>query len=116
MNLSTLGLATTFSLTLLAFAAPVANAQANATANGGLPFEVKPVGTFKSPWAMAFLPDGNMLVTQKEGTMILFNPVTGTRRTVSGTPAVSSKGQGALMDIVPAPDFAASKLLYFSYS
>jgi glucose/arabinose dehydrogenase len=116
MNLSTLGLATTFSLTLLAFAAPVANAQASATATGGLPFEVKPVGTFKSPWAMAFLPDGNMLVTQKEGTMILFNPVNGTRRTVSGTPAVSSKGQGALMDIVPAPDFAASKSVYFSYS
>jgi glucose/arabinose dehydrogenase len=118
MNLSMLGLATTFSLTLLAFtAAPAAaNARASAPATGDLPFEVKPVGTFKSPWAMAFLPNGNVLVTQKEGTMILFDPATGARRTVSGTPAVSSKGQGALMDIVPAPDFAASKLLYFSYS
>ena len=48
--------------------------------------------------------------------MVLFDPAAGTKRTVSGTPAVSSKGQGALMDIVPAPDFAASKLLYFSYS
>jgi glucose/arabinose dehydrogenase len=112
-----LGLATTFSLTLLAFAAPAAaNAQASATATSSLPFEVKPVGTFNNPWAMAFLPDGKVLVTQKEGTLILFDPATGTKRTVSGTPTVSSKGQGALMDIVPAPDFAASKLLYFSYS
>ena len=118
MNLSMLGLATTLSLTLLALAAApaAANARASAAATGGLPFEVKPVGTFKSPWAMAFLPGGNVLVTQKEGTMILFDPATGTKRTVSGTPAVSSRGQGALMDIVPAPNFAASKLLYFSYS
>lgn len=118
MNLSMLGLATTFSLPLIAFAAApaVANAQASASATGGQPFEIKPVGTFKSPWAIAFLPNGNVLVTQKEGTMIVLDPATGTRRTVSGTPAVSSKGQGALMDIVPAPDFAASKLLYFSYS
>ena len=66
MNLSILGLATTFSLTLLASAAvpAAANAQASATAPGGLPFEVKPVGTFQSPWALAFLPNGNVLVTQ----------------------------------------------------
>lgn len=118
MNSSILGVATTFSLTLLALAAaPVAaNAQASTSATGGLPFDVKPVGTFNNPWAMAFLPDGKVLVTQKEGTLILFDPATGTRKTVSGIPTVSSKGQGALMDIVPAPDFAASKLVYFSFS
>ena len=72
MNSSMLGLATTFSLTLLTLAAApaTANAQASATATGGLPFEVKPVGTFNNPWAMAFLPDGKVLVTQKEGTLI----------------------------------------------
>ena len=109
MNLRMLGLATTFSLTLLAVAATpaAAYAQVSASATGGLPFEVKPVGTFNNPWAMAFLPNGNVLVTQKEGTMILFDPATGARRTVSGTPAVSSKGQGALMDIVPAKACAA---------
>lgn len=113
-----LGLNTTISFTLLAFAADpaAANTPASASATGSLPFEVKPVGTFKSPWAMAFLPNGNLLVTQKEGELILLDPATGAKRTVSGTPAVSSKGQGALMDIVPAPGFAASKLIYFSYS
>ncbi|MYN03059.1 PQQ-dependent sugar dehydrogenase [Pseudoduganella sp. DS3] len=118
MNLSMLGLNTTISLTLLAFAADpaAANTPANASAIGNLPFEVKPLSTFKSPWAMAFLPNGHLLVTEKEGALILFDPATGTKRTVSGTPAVSSKGQGALMDIVSAPNFAASKLIYFSYS
>ena len=86
MNLNKLGVATTFSLTLLTLAAVpmVANAQASASATGGLPFEVKPVGTFKNPWALAFLPNGNVLVTQKEGTLVLFDPATGTKRTVSG--------------------------------
>ena len=118
MNLNTLGIAATLTLTLLGFAASpaAANAPVAASATGGLPFEVKPVGDFNSPWSMAFLPDGNMLVTQKEGTMILFDPATGAKRILTGTPAVTSKGQGALMDIVPAPDFAASKRLYFSYS
>lgn len=118
MNLRMLGLASTFSLALFVCAAAptTANAQTSAAAARGLPFEVKAVGTFESPWAMAFLPDGNMLVTQKQGAMILFDPRTGAKRTLSGTPAVSSRSQGALMDIVPAPDFAASKLVYFSYS
>lgn len=118
MNLRMLGLASTFSLALFvgAAASAPANAQTSAPAARGLPFEVKAVGTFESPWAMAFLPDGNMLVTQKQGAMILFDPRTGTKHTLSGTPAVSSRGQGALMDIVPAPDFAASKRVYFSYS
>ncbi|MFJ2969468.1 PQQ-dependent sugar dehydrogenase [Pseudomonas fulva] len=118
MNLRMLGLASTFSLALFvgAAASAPANAQTSAPAARGLPFEVKAVGTFESPWAMAFLPDGNLLVTQKQGAMILFDPRTGTKHTLSGTPAVSSRGQGALMDIVPAPDFAASKRVYFSYS
>jgi len=116
MNPRMLGFAATFSLTLYLGATGATPANAQTTAPAGLPFQVKAVGTFESPWAMAFLPDGNMLVTQKQGAMILFDPKTGAKRTLSGTPAVSSRGQGALMDIVPAPDFAASKRVYFSYS
>jgi len=118
MKLRRLGLTATCSLALYvcATASTPATAQARAPAAGEVPFQVKAVGTFESPWAMAFLPDGNMLVTQKHGAMILFDPRTGAKQTLSGTPTVSSKGQGALMDIVPAPDFAATKLVYFSYS
>jgi aldose sugar dehydrogenase len=80
------------------------------------PFQIVEVATFDSPWAMAFLPGGKMLVTQKMGAMILFDPKTGEKKTLAGTPAVVSTGQGAMMDIVPAPDFARTNKIYFSYS
>jgi glucose/arabinose dehydrogenase len=80
------------------------------------PFTIVPLASFSSPWAMAFLPSGKILVTEKMGAMILFDPATGEKRTLSGTPAVVGAGQGALMDVVPAPDFAQSRKVYFSYS
>lgn len=85
-------------------------------AAGDRPFEVATVATFDQPWAMAFLPGGDILVTQKMGAMILFDPETGTKTTLSGTPEVVATGQGALMDVVPAPDFAQSRKIYFSFS
>src|SRR3546814_16053604 len=71
---------------------------------------------FESPWAMAFLPDGRMLVTEKAGEMILFDPKNGTKIPVAGIPPVDSAGQGALMDVVPAPGFAKNGTVYFSFS
>lgn len=81
----------------------------------GLPFKVAEVAQFDSPWAMTFLPDGRMLVTEKGGTMLLVSADGKQRRTVA-TLSVDSAGQGALMDVVLAPDFAKSKRVYFSYS
>jgi glucose/arabinose dehydrogenase len=115
MNVRTLGFAALVSATLLACSGASTPSDAQ-TPPSGAPFAVKAVGTFDAPWAMAFLPDGKMLVTQKQGAMILFDPASGDKKTVTGTPAVVSDRQGALMDIVPAPDFASSKTLYFSYS
>ena len=80
------------------------------------PFSIEEKGSFDSPWAMAFLPSGNMLVSQKKGEIILFNPKDGAKKTLSGTPAVVSTGQGAMKDIVLAPNFDKSKKVYFSYS
>lgn len=122
MNTRTLGLACSFSLALLACSGASTPgeaqppAQATTPAQTDLPFTLTPVGTFESPWSMAFLPDGKMLVTQKKGAMILFNPKDGSKTTLAGTPEVVSTGQGALMDIVLAPDFAKSRKIYFSYS
>ena len=115
MTPRTLGFATSFSLLLLACSSASTPSEAQ-TGAAALPFEVTAVGTFDAPWAMAFLPGGKMLVTQKQGAMILFDPGNGSKQTVTGTPAVISEKQGALMDIVPAPDFASSRKLYFSYS
>jgi aldose sugar dehydrogenase len=79
-------------------------------------FTVTPVADFDSPWAMTFLPDGRMLVTEKAGTLLLVGADGKTRTPVSGIPAVDSAGQGALKDVVLAPGFAQNRLVYFSYS
>src|SRR3546814_11206670 len=57
-----------------------------------------------------------MLVTEKAGEMILFDPKNGTKIPVAGIPPVDSAGQGALMDVVPAPGFAKNGTVYFSFS
>ncbi|GAA3702881.1 PQQ-dependent sugar dehydrogenase [Sphingomonas cynarae] len=96
------------------------NAPADATAQDAAPGAAKPftetvVADFDSPWAMAFLPDGRMLVTEKKGEMLLVS-ADGKRKQVVATIPVDSAGQGALMDVVLAPDFAKSQRVYFSYS
>ncbi|MEI9852873.1 MAG: PQQ-dependent sugar dehydrogenase [Sphingomonas sp.] len=57
-----------------------------------------------------------LLVTEKAGQLLLVAADGKSRLTVTGTPAVSSEGQGALMDVVLHPKFAANKLVYFSFS
>jgi len=84
--------------------------------SGSPPFTVTPVADFDSPWAMTFLPDGRMLVTEKTGTLLLVSADGKTKTPVTGIPAVDSAGQGALKDVVLAPGFAKNRQVYFSYS
>lgn len=68
------------------------------------------------PWAIAFLPDGGMLVTERDGRL---RHVTGTGEVsapLEGVPAVDARGQGGLLDVALHPDFAASRLVYLSFS
>lgn len=90
-----------------------AQAQAESTTK---PFKVETVADFQAPWAMTFLPDGRMLVTEKAGQLLLVSKDGQTHTVVAGTPAVMSAGQGALMDVVLHPKFKQNKLVYFSYS
>jgi glucose/arabinose dehydrogenase len=74
-----------------------------------------------TPWALEFLPDGRMLVTEKGNQQ---NPaklriVTADGKLsepVAGLPAVDSRGQGGLLDVALAPDFAKTRMIYWSYS
>ena len=84
-------------------------------AAAGKPFKETVVADFDSPWAMTFLPDKRMLVTEKKGQMLLVSADGKSRQTVA-TLTVDSAGQGGLMDVVLAPDFATSNRVYFSYS
>lgn len=94
---------------------PAAAASATAPADGGQPFTVATMADLDAPWAMAFLPDARMLVTEKDGRMLLLSADAKASRVIATIP-VDSAGQGALMDVVLAPDFARNRQVYFSYS
>ncbi len=79
------------------------------------PFRVTEVAKFEQPWAMAFLPDGRLLVTEKRGALMLVSPE-GSFSEVAGTPAVNFGGQGGLGDVVLHPAFADNGLVYLSYA
>ncbi|MET0334500.1 MAG: PQQ-dependent sugar dehydrogenase, partial [Rhizobacter sp.] len=76
-------------------------------------------GALTSPWGFVFLPDGRMLVTQKDGAMVVMSADGRTRSApLSGVPTVNNSGQGGLLDVVLDPDFTAtgSNWVYFTYS
>lgn len=106
---------------LLLTAGSAAASAAQAPITGERPAAAKPftatqLASFDSPWAMTFLPDGEILVTEKAGKLLLLS-ADGKRRTVvAGMPDVDSAGQGALGEVVRHPDFATNRLIYFSYS
>lgn len=67
-------------------------------------------------WGMAFLPDGSMLVTERAGRMRIVSAEGKVGEPLTGLPPIVAKGQGGLLDVVLAPDFASSKKIYFSYA
>ncbi len=69
-----------------------------------------------NPWGMAFLPDGRVLVTERPGRMRLIGKDGGLSQPLSGVPQVFASGQGGLLDVALAPDFATSRLVYFTFS
>jgi len=78
-------------------------------------FAITEVASFRSPWAMAFLPDGRLLVTEKRGALKLVQPG-GTIGDISGVPAVDYGSQGGLGDVVLHPKFAENGWIYLSYA
>ena len=67
-----------------------------------------------NPWGLTFLPDGAMLITEKSGELIHFKD--GTKTTITGTPEVSSRNQGGLLDISIHPDYKKNGWIYMTYS
>lgn len=71
---------------------------------------------FDSPWGLAFLPDGRMLVTQRSGQMQVVDADGSSRHAVPGLPAVAYAGQGGLLDVALDPDFASNGRVYWTFS
>ena len=78
------------------------------------------VETFASglehPWGLQFLPDGRLLVTERPGRMRLVSRDGAMSPPIDGVPKVSAVGQGGLLDVALAPDFARTREVYFSYA
>jgi aldose sugar dehydrogenase len=90
-------------------------AQPKAQSVQDAPFTVTPVVKLDEPWAMTFLPDGRMLVTEKKGRLRVVT-TDGKLGTVSGVPEVDHGGQGGLGDVVLHPKFASNGFVYLSYA
>ncbi|MEM9062030.1 MAG: PQQ-dependent sugar dehydrogenase [Pseudomonadota bacterium] len=69
-----------------------------------------------NPWAVAFLPDGKLLITERDGALLIADPASGATTPVGGVPEVRDSGQGGLLDVVLDPDFEQNRTLYLSYS
>ncbi|GAB54287.1 hypothetical protein GPUN_0133 [Glaciecola punicea ACAM 611] len=71
--------------------------------------------TFTMPWAMALLPSGQGLVTERTGALWLIDESGKKQFQVSNVPSVDAKGQGGLGDIIVHPDFADNGVVFLSY-
>lgn len=72
------------------------------------------VGGLERPWAVAFLPDGRFLVTERPGRLNVIED--GVATVVNGIPEVTSRGQGGLMDVSLHPDYDENGWIYLTYS
>jgi len=68
------------------------------------------------PWAIAFLPDGGMLVTERPGRIRVIRNGVLDPTPIAGVPRVRTDGNGGLMDIALHPQFAENRLVYFTYT
>ncbi len=79
-------------------------------------FTTTEMARFDEPWAMAFLPGTPYALITKRGGKLMLWKQGGQAIEVAGVPAVDYAGQGGLGDVVPAPDFSTSGMIYLSYA
>ena len=80
-------------------------------------FDVVPVATgLQTPWGLAFLPDGRMLVTERQGRLRIVSASGELSAPVAGLPVVDARGQGGLLGVAVDPGFATNHVIYWSYA
>ena len=68
------------------------------------------------PWALAFLPDGSMLVTERPGALRHVTAEGKISEPITGVPEVDARNQGGLLDVALDPDFGQNRRVYLSYA
>lgn len=85
--------------------------------DSGIELDVQTVASgLDKPWAFQFLPDGNILLTEKPGRLRILNAHGSLSAPTEGLPAVVEIGQGGLLDVALDPDFANNSVIYWSYA
>jgi aldose sugar dehydrogenase len=103
-------------LIALVLAAPAAAQPAQEVSSEKANFRVETMASgLENPWAIAFLPGGGKLITERPGRLRLLSE-DGKLSEVSGVPEVAAVGQGGLLDVVLAPDFEKSQRIYFTFA
>jgi glucose/arabinose dehydrogenase len=82
---------------------------------GGVAYQLTTVAQVQKPWGLAFLPDGQLLITEKAGALRVLADGK-LSAPVAGVPKVDARGQGGLLGLAIDPKFAANGLIYFSFS
>jgi glucose/arabinose dehydrogenase len=96
---------------------PAFPGQTRAPYRATTPYQVTTItDKLKQPWALAFLPDGKMLVTEKPGAMRIVTAAGDVSAPISGVPTVNYQGQVGLLDVALDNRFAVNKRIFFSYS
>ena len=80
------------------------------------PFKSETIAQFNEPWAMTFLPDGRLLVTEKRGALWVVTQEGEKSRAVRNVPDVDYRGQGGLGDVILHPEFESNNRVYLSYA
>lgn len=81
------------------------------------PLDVQTIATgLVNPWALAFLPDGRMLVTERPGRMRIVAPDGQLSPPLKGVPEVWASGQGGLLDVITDRSFADNGAIYFCFA
>lgn len=93
-----------------------AEAQEKVETSAGVATLTEVAAGLSSPWSLAFLPDGAMLVTERGGQMRLVSADGTLSAPLAGLPEVHAEGQGGLLDVVLGPDFERDARIYFSYA
>src|SRR5688500_6235124 len=83
--------------------------------DGNITVETVATG-LEHPWALAFLPDGRILVTERPGRLRIVDTSGRLSEPLTGVPQVQAVGQGRLLDVAIDPDFAQNQLVHLSFS
>ena len=100
---------------VLALGASSAHAQPTASTTGNIVVETVAKG-LDHPWALAFLPDGRMLVTERPGSLRIVSRDGKLSPALAGVPKVFASGQGGLHDVIIDRDFGRNQTIYFCYA